>query len=306
MLTILASATGAVHAQQAESPAQLPTVVVQGTSTSAATNAAQAPYQPPKADLGPLGKQKVQDVPQSVTIVPEALIENQQAQTLNDVLRYLPSVEVRDQQGLEVSRPQSRGFQGSVVQNTRLDGLNIIGTTAIPAENLAGVQVLNGLAGSLYGPETPAGVFNYILKEPTDTPIFRYIESFDSQSIFTEQNDAAGRFGPDNKFGYRINLVHGAGEGYVDQSSTNRTLGSIDLDYRFDNQTLIEGYYGHYATDVTGLPGQITYFSKKNTILPPAPNPTSVGLGQPGAGTNLVSDTGLVKIDHSFNSDWNL
>ena len=36
------------------------------------------------------------------------------------------------------------------------------GTTAVPAENLAGIQVLNGLAGSLYGPETPAGVFNYV------------------------------------------------------------------------------------------------------------------------------------------------
>ncbi len=66
-----------------------------------------------------------------------------------------------------MSRPQSRGFQGSIVQNTRLDGLNVVGTTAIAAENLGGIEVLNGLAGSLYGPQTPAGVFNYVLKRPT-------------------------------------------------------------------------------------------------------------------------------------------
>ncbi len=319
------------HAQQADSTVQLPPIAVQGTKPSrpapvatsggnavpaenpnqptpaatSAANAAQAPYQAGKADLGPLGTQPIQDVPQSVTSIPEALIVNQEAQTVNDTLRYLPSVEIRDQQGLEVSRPQSRGFQGSVVENTRLDGLNIIGTTAIPAENLAGVQVLNGLGSSLYGPETSAGVFNYILKAPTDATFFHYFESFNSQSIFTEQIDAGGRLGQDHEIGYRINLVHGQGEEYVDQSSTNRTLGSIDLDYRLDKQTDIEAYYGHYATDVTGLPGSIVYFSGKSTILPPAPNPTIVGIGQPGAGTDLISDTGLVKIKHSFNSDWN-
>jgi iron complex outermembrane receptor protein len=38
---------------------------------------------------------------------------------VNQALSYLPSVEVRDQQGDEVSRPQSRGFHGGIFQNTR-------------------------------------------------------------------------------------------------------------------------------------------------------------------------------------------
>ena len=75
-----------------------------------------------------------------MTAISQDMIENLQLKTVNDTLRYLPSVEIRNQQGYEVSRPQSRGFQGSVVQATRLDGLNIIGTTAIPAENLSGIH----------------------------------------------------------------------------------------------------------------------------------------------------------------------
>ncbi len=86
--------------------------------------------------------------------------------------------------------PQSRGFEGSIVQNVRLDGLNYIGTSAIDCENLRGVEVLNGLAGALYGPESPSGVFNYLLKHPTDQSFFTYREDYDSQSIFTEQIDA--------------------------------------------------------------------------------------------------------------------
>ena len=107
--------------------------------------------------LGPLGSQQILNTPLSVTVLPEQLIVNTQAKTVNDTLHYLPSVEIRDEQGLEVSRPQSRGFQGTIVQNTRLDGLNIIGTTAIPSENLAGIEVLNGLAGpALWAPRPPA------------------------------------------------------------------------------------------------------------------------------------------------------
>ena len=90
-------------------------------------------YVVPTADLGPLGKKSIQDTPMSVTTVPEDLIVNMHARTVNDVLRYLPSVTIRNQQGYEVSRPQARGFQGSVVQDTRMDGMNLVGTTATPA-----------------------------------------------------------------------------------------------------------------------------------------------------------------------------
>jgi iron complex outermembrane receptor protein len=267
--------------------------------------AAGAQYNTKNASVGPLGTRAIKDTPLSVTIVPEDLIVNQQAKTVNDVLRSLPSVQIRDQQGLEVSRPQSRGFQGTVVQNTRLDGMNVIGTTAIPAENLAGIQVLNGMAGSLYGPETPAGVFNYLLKRPTAEPLLRLIESFDSHSIFTTQVDAGGMLGGNRAFGYRVNLVHGQGESYVDGSNSNRNLISGAFDYHFSPATVLELDVSHYSTRIYGLPGSIVYDSGASTILPRAIDPTRRGvLGQPGAGTDLMTNTALVKIKHDFGNGW--
>jgi iron complex outermembrane receptor protein len=269
-------------------------------------NAATNPqYNTDTVSLGPLGNRKLLDTPLSLTALPQDLIENLQIKTVTDALRYLPSVEIRNQQGFEVARPQSRGFQGSVVQATRLDGLNIIGTTAIPSENLSSIQVLNGLAGSLYGPATPAGVFNYVLKRPTDTPYASYTQGFDSTSVFTENIDVGGRT-PDGKVGYRFNVVHGEGESYVPESSTNRTLASSALDFYVSDRTVIETNFSHYETNVTGLPGSIVYFGKPNfPVLPAAVDPTRVGYGQPGAGTDLITNTGLVKLKHEFNNDWN-
>jgi iron complex outermembrane recepter protein len=269
-------------------------------------NAATQPqYNTATVSLGTLGNRNLLDTPFSVTSIPQDLIDNLQVKTVTDALRYLPSVEIRNQQGFEVARPQSRGFQGSVVQATRLDGLNIIGTTAIPAENLSGIQVLNGLAGSLYGPATPAGVFNYVLKRPTDTPYASYTQGFDSTSVFTENIDVGGRT-PDGKVGYRFDVVHGEGESYVPESSTNRTLASGALDFYVGDRTVIETNFSHYETNITGLPGSIVYFgSPKFPVLPAAVDPTRVGYGQPGAGTDLITDTGLVKIKHEINNDWN-
>ncbi|MGH8112845.1 MAG: TonB-dependent receptor [Rhodanobacteraceae bacterium] len=279
---------------------QLSTVYV----TAQAAYATRSNYDTHQADLGPLGTQSIQDTPMSVTVLPEALLVNQQVKTVNDALRNLPSVVIQDQQGLEVSRPQSRGFQGSIDQNSRMDGLNIIGTTAIPAENLGSIQVLSGLAGSLYGPETPAGVFNYVLKRPTAQPLVRLIESYDSQGIFTEQADLGGPAGFDSNLGYRLTAVHGEGTGYADDSRTNRTLVSTAFDYHFGDHTVLETNFSHYQTAVTGLAGAIVYGGGKSTVLPPALDPTTPGLGQRGAGTNLITDTGLVKLIHDFGNGW--
>jgi iron complex outermembrane recepter protein len=294
-----------VNSQNNSSVTTSSAITAGGTGASAVTPT----YHTENANLGPLGNKSILDTPTSITVIPQELILNQQDHTVNDLLHFLPSVEIRDQQGFEVSRPQSRGFQGSIVQNTRIDGLNAIGTTAIPAENLAGIQVLNGLAGSLYGPETPAGVFNYVLKRPTDTPMASFTEGFASDGTFTEQFDASGRSG---NVGYRFNIVRGDGQSYVPESSTGRTLFSSALDFHIDEDTVLETDFSHYNAQAYGLPGSIVYdgasssSSNKSTILPSAVDPTKMGYGQPSAGTDLTSDTGIIKLKHQFNDQWSM
>jgi iron complex outermembrane receptor protein len=295
---LLAAIATPAAAQTAAAPSKVGEVVVTGAKYSA-----QPQYTTPAADLGPLGQRPVLDTPASVTTVPEDLIVNLQARSVNDTLRYLPSVQIRDQQGFEVSRPQSRGFQGSIVQDTRVDGLNVVGTTAMASEGLAGIQVLNGLAGALYGPAPPAGVFNYQLKRPTDQFLGRAIGSFDSSGIFTGQADVSGRVGP---VGVRLNVLDGGGEGYVKGSRLDRELVQGDFDIHLDDRTVLELDATHYRTSSYGLPGSIVYFGPGSTFLPPAIDPTKVGYGQPGAGADLITDDGLAKLKHDFGNGWNL
>ena len=102
----LAGASLACLALVAAGPAAAQSAQVSEVVVTAKTYVAPT-YVVPNADLGPLGNRPILDTPMSVTTVPEDLIVNMQARSVNDVLRYLPSVTIRNQQGYEVSRPQS-------------------------------------------------------------------------------------------------------------------------------------------------------------------------------------------------------
>jgi iron complex outermembrane receptor protein len=308
-LCILLSSTAAFALSAGATQAQTAPGATVSSVTVTAERAVQA-YQPEsQVTVGPLGEQVLANTPQAITIVPSDLILNLQSKTVNDTLRYLPSVQVRNQQGYEVSRPQARGFQGSVVQNTRMDGLSIVGTSATAAEMLDSVEVMNGLSGALYGPATPAGVFNYQLKRPTDRPTVQFTESYDSNSVFTEHLDAGGRFGPDQRFGLRLNAAKGDGQSWTNYSYEHRTLAGVAADYHFDPKTVVELNYVYYDTNITGLPGSIVYngiSSKSGTssYLPLGLDPTRPGYGQSGAGADLITNLGSFKVKHQISDNW--
>lgn len=147
-------------------------------------------------NLGPLGNRQVLDTPLSTVVISHDLVVNQQSRSIADLVRYLPSTQLEIRGDPSTSRLQSRGFEDSIISNTRIDGLNAIATTPYPAEWIDDLQVLNGLSAALYGPhgpQNPAGTFNYILKRPTDHERNRLMAGVDSIGTLMENADMSGR-----------------------------------------------------------------------------------------------------------------
>jgi len=256
-------------------------------------------YKTEAVSMGPLGEKAWVDAPYSVTTVPAELLANQQIQSVQDAFRYLPSV-----QGYNI-RPQTRGMQAGVVQNTRMDGMNIASTTDYPIEQFDRIEVLNGLAGALYGPANPAGTFNYVLKRPTDEPMQHVSVGYGSQNEAFGTADLSGYIGDTKRFGYRVNLVDQGGEGYVDGSELKRKLASLAFDVRLTDDTTLETNASRYRYIDMGFPGTFA-LANNNVRFPSAPNPTTVGYGQPYGGDDNVTDTYSARLKHNFNQDWQL
>ncbi|MGE0963634.1 TonB-dependent siderophore receptor, partial [Escherichia coli] len=195
---------------------------------------------------GPLGTKSWIETPYSSTTVTKEMIENQQAQSVSEMLKYSPSTQMQARGGMDVGRPQSRGMQGSVVANSRLDGLNIVSTTAFPVEMLERMDVLNSLTGALYGPASPAGQFNFVAKRPTEETLRKVTLGYQSRSAFTGHADLGGHFDENKRFGYRVNLLDQEGEGNVDDSTLRRKLVSVALDWNIQPGTQLQLDASHY------------------------------------------------------------
>jgi iron complex outermembrane receptor protein len=110
-------------------------------------------------------------------------------------------------------------------------------TTDYPLEQFDRIEVMNGLAGALYGPANPAGTFNYIQKRPADERLLQFTLGYSTQSRFLREIEASDRVGPSKAIGYRFTLLDETGNGYTDHSTIRRQLGSLALDFHLSPTT---------------------------------------------------------------------
>jgi len=263
-----------------------------------------ADYGRHEVSLGPLGTRSLLDTPFSVMIVPRDVILNQQARNVNDLAQYLPSVQLEMRGDPNTSRPQSRGFEADVIANSRLDGLNMVITTPYAAEQFDSLQVLNGLSGALYGPQNPAGTFDYTLNRPTDHPRERVVMGVDSAQALMESFDASGRIGKSRWFGYRVTMLNQSGTTYAPETHLRRNLISGAFDLNLDSRTQLQIDASQYSYAQRGYAGGFSYAT--GLALPAAPDLSRKGYGQDFAGYNASTNTVLAKLIHHFNDDWSL
>lgn len=195
---------------------------------------------------GPLDNKKAIEMPYQVNTLTREMLDNQGIQTSDEIFKYLPSAQLQWRGGSEQGRPQTRGFQGSVVGNSFWDGFYSVSTTAIPMAMFESVQVQNGLAGSLYGGQEPSGNFFYTRKRP----IKNYLAIWGD--FASAGNFGIGIDGSDKteKMGFRGVLYTSTGGRQPQDQSLDRNLASFALDfYALENLTFETNfsYYKHIS-----------------------------------------------------------
>jgi len=265
---------------------------------------------------GPLGSTPILDIPYSVNVISRQLIDDTQSRNFKEAAKYLPLVSFQEMQGPEVLRPETRGMQGSNMQNDMKDGMGIAVTTPSALEEYEQIEVVNGLGGPLFGPANPSGMFNFVTKRPTEERLGELELDYEGNTVATAHTDLGGRFGKNKMFGYRTNLLVGDGNGYVTHSQLRRQLAAVAGDIRATSHTTIEGNYSYYNVWQHGYPGWFAYAptttspstpGSKSILIPEqAPNPTREGYGQSFSGVNLTSQIGELRVKHDFNSNWHL
>ena len=225
-----------VQAEVEEEPEMLPPLTVEGEAQSAEpwlSGDAEKAYRVEDVNVGVLGNKILKDTPYSVEVYSSDLIKNKQARSLADITKGDASIGLMgDNLKGENNVLKIRGIQPDFKTGQKIDGLNAYAWSRdIPLEHLERIDILKGAGGFLYGFGQPGGVINYVLKRPTDQPFQSLSMQVMDSGLALIHGDAGGRLGTDNRFGYRVNLIHESGDYYINDGESRRNSGSIALDW---------------------------------------------------------------------------
>ncbi len=217
------------------------------------------------SQLGLLGNRDVMDTPFNQTSYTAKKAQDQQAQTIRDVLIDDPSVRIGRPTGNNGA--QSFMIRGFNVENSDIafGGLyGLLPTYAIGVELAERIEVLKGPSVMLNGmPPTGAigGTVNVVPKRAGSEPLNRITAAYTSNAQFGGAIDVARRFGSDEEIGVRVNGAYRAGQTAIQWTADETALVSIGLDYRGDRFRLSAdlGYQFQYLNGGVGyanlLPG---------------------------------------------------
>lgn len=204
---------------------------------------------------GALGSRKQVDTPFSTHVVTSEEAQDLMASTANDLYKYDPAVAVSsDNRISENALFTLRGLPIDTLNGIKVDGQSFPSwDTDLSLEPFEQVELLKGLSGFMYGFGSPGGIVNYVLKRPTDDPYRSITVGYETAGVFSEKVDLGGRFGNDNMFGFRLNLVNEDGNTEENNGHVRRQVASLALDFRItpDLTWSVDAFYQKRKTNGT-------------------------------------------------------
>lgn len=205
--------------------------------------------------LGLLGNVDIMDAPFNATNYTQALIQDQQAQGVADVLQNDPSVRVARGFGNFQELYVVRGFAVNS-DDLAYNGLyGLLPRQFVASELLERVEVFRGansfINGAAPGGGNIGGAINLVPKRAPNAPLNEVTVGVESGGQAYVAADVARRFGEGDRAGIRVNAVRRDGDTSVDREHRQLSVFSVGLDYRGDNYRLSAdvGYQDHKLDD---------------------------------------------------------
>ncbi|WP_105189417.1 TonB-dependent siderophore receptor [Pseudoalteromonas sp. T1lg48] len=193
---------------------------------------------------------------QSVTVIPETIVNEQLATTLGEVLSNDASLTSGSKQRNRETF-NMRGFSLSSATGYLRDGHQHWSHYQQPIEILERVEVIKGPASILYGQSGPGGLVNMVTKKPIANRFVNLSADVDQHGSTRFMLDASSALNGDETLRGRgivvkqdVNFWRDYANG--DERERDRFLGALVVDYDLSEDTLIRFHYDR-TDDKTGL-----------------------------------------------------
>jgi len=264
-------------------------------------------YAVPGASIGTRTDIPLRDLPFSVQVIPEQVLEDRQARSVTDVIQTIPGVNlVQPPQFVSEEFFTIRGFNSVTTVNGLRD--TTTDTTGSAIANIERIEVLRGPAGALFGQGAPGGTVNIVTERPEDEPFYEITGSVGSFNTYEGSVDLTGPLTSDESLLYRFTAsASQLGNDGVAPASERYFVSPV-LTWRISDDTQITfetEFVSTWSPDSFGLPA-------RGTVLPnPSGDiPLDRYIGEPTERFFDQNDRQVWRVgynlEHRFNDNWRL
>lgn len=270
----------------------LPQVTVQGQAERA--DGAVTGYRATRSATVTRTDTALRDVPQTVNVIPEQLIRDQGARSMQDVLRNVPGVGMSSGDG-QRDQVTIRGF--SAISDQFIDGIRDDSMYFRDLSNIERVEVLKGPAAVLYGRGSSGGLINRVTKKPQAGTFGEVTVNFGSNDLKRTSFDA--NTSVNENIDLRVTGAYEDSGSFRDQGFVERSsiAPSISVKFSADTKLLVQGEFSNDK--------RITDFGIPSFNGRPADVPISTYYGSGNARRDDTTATEVSSLtaafDHRFN-----
>ena len=241
----------------------------------------------------------LRDIPGSIQVIPQQLLEDQNTIRIQDALQNVSGVNRQGNYGgTDAGGYTIRGFaQEGNFRNGFADNDFY---SSVDTANIERIEVLKGPASVLFGQVEPGGIINVVTKQPLSTPYYSVDLSAGNYAFYRPSFDVSELLTDDGLLLYRLNFAYQNAGSFRDFNFTERVFVAPVITWNISDRTSLtfdlEYQNNNYLFD-RGLPA----IGDR-----PAPVPISRFVGLPESTYDDSTFRVGYRFQHQFNQDWEL
>ena len=164
-----------------------------------------------KTNIGK-SKQDIRDIPQSLTVMTERLMDEAKLDTLKQALHYTSGITFAATENGTDQDIRLRGFPVATVGDLMIDGMKDPSQYERDTFNYDRIEVLRGSASMLFGRGSTGGVVNQVNKKPLLIDQYELEATYGTDSVLRTTADLNKLLGDNAAF--RLNLMYTKGDNH--------------------------------------------------------------------------------------------
>ncbi|WP_439566641.1 TonB-dependent receptor plug domain-containing protein, partial [Gloeocapsopsis crepidinum] len=265
-------------------------------------------YQVDRATTATRTETPLLDVPRSVQVVPQQVIEDQRVTTVGDALRNVSGI-AQDSTPLSIFSDfiRVRGFTigrdyfTNGIRN-EFTGYNLGQETA----NIERIEVLKGPSSVLYSQGAPGGVINILTKQPLTEPYYAFDFTAGSFNSYRPTLDFSDSLNDARTILYRLNIAYQNSGTFVDDIDLERFFVAPVVSFQLGSATnlIVEGQYLNFSGLLfSGLPAEGTVISNPfGEVSRSQPLDNYPGLDNRDRSVGNIG----YRLEHDFSENWSI